>query len=350
MMDNALYLHVFHVSEGLGNACLAELPDGSCAIIDWGTQKQDALETVLKLIRGRRIRFVAASHAHADHTLGLARLLRTCRERGLPVKRFVYPASTLHRENAHLTKARLTAKECGIPMSSIGVDEFPGPEARPDPPYLAWGEAPPWELRVLSPSQTQIANAEIRALGRRTAAGNETSLVILFRFIDGTMESGIGHALLPGDATPASLRFARQTTQVFPALQLDNQAFVVPHHGSSSNLPRWLEDHLHGIVVVSSTTNSHHLPSSAVLERLSRRTSRGRAQRLFCTAYAKACSEAFGTLARRAQRSLVQPGKCFGDLVIRIPPSEPATLVRSSTPGELRRPFGYCGNVSSKRG
>ncbi len=343
--DDALYLHVFRVSEGRGNACLMELPDGTCGIVDWGTQREDALDAVLKLVAERRIRFVAASHAHADHTLGLAALLQTCYEQGIPVERFVYPASTLHRATAYLTKARLVAKECGIPMSSVAVDDFPGPESRPDPPYLAWARDPAWEVRLLSPSQTHVGSSEIRALSRDAVPGNETSLVILFRFSGEPTGSGMGQVLLPGDATPATLRFARQTTRHFPTLKLDNQAFVVPHHGSSSNLPHWLDDHLHGIVVVSAPTDSRHHPGAGILERLRRRTCGGGSFRLFCTSYAGACFEAFGELARGDQLRLVRPGRCFGDIAIRVPQSEPAGLARSSASGEARRPFGYCGNV-----
>ena len=232
-----LLVHVFRVEEGLGNACLLEFPDGSCGILDWGTQRQEPLEAVLRIAAGRGFRFVAASHAHADHTLGLATLLRECDKRDIEVERFVYPASTLNKEFAHLTKARRTAKECGIRMSSVAVDLFQTPPEEWEPPYLAWADDRSWEIRILSPSQTEIANAEMQALERSVVAGNDTSLVLLFRFLAQQVDNGFGTALLPGDATPATLGFARETATSLGELSLKNQMFLVPHHGSRHNLP-----------------------------------------------------------------------------------------------------------------
>ena len=342
--EPALDLHIFHVSEGLGNACLLELPDESCAIIDWGTQRSEALEAAVKLINRRTVRFIAATHAHADHTLGIAKLLDRFKETGIVVERFVYPASTLHRAHAHLTQARLRARDRGIAMSAIAVDDFGDSPSPREPPFLAWAEKPAWELRVLSPSQSRVSEVELRALEAGNVPGNETSLVILFRFLGEGAETSYGRVLLPGDATPATLRFARRTAESFHQLRLDNQAFVVPHHGSARNLPSWLGDHLHGIAVVSAPSNSRHHPSTEALTRLSQRTCRGTTPRLFCTSYAKACADTFGPHAHGAQRSLIRPGRCFGDLTIRVPRNGPAMLLRSSVSGELRRRFGFCGN------
>lgn len=97
MAEASLFLHVFRVEEGLENACLLEFPDKTCAIVDWGMQRQEPLEQALRIAQQGRVRFVAASHAHADHTLGLATLLRECKNRKIQVDRFIYPASPLHR-------------------------------------------------------------------------------------------------------------------------------------------------------------------------------------------------------------------------------------------------------------
>ncbi len=342
--QSAFHLHVFRVSEGLGNACLIELPDGTFGIIDWGTQHQESLEAALGIIGNQKIRFVAASHAHADHTLGLPALLKECVARKIPVDRFVYPASTLHRENAHLTAARIAARDCKIDMSSIGVESFAGPSGWPEPPCLAWGEEAEWEVLVLSPSLTRIGLSEIQALEGGVVPGNETSLVVLFRFTGDPADSGLGQALLPGDATPATLGFARETTLRSGSLQLDNQAFVVPHHGSVHNLPPWFEDYLHGVVLVSARSDSPHHPSPDILKRLSQRTCAGATPRLFCTSYADACARKFGASAQ--QLSLIRPGSCFGDIQVRVPRSEAAIVVSASAAGELRRRYGYCGHVS----
>jgi hypothetical protein len=339
--DSCLTVHVFRVEEGLGNACLLQFPDETCAILDWGTQSPDPLESALEIGK-RGFRFVAASHAHADHALGLAKLLRECKKRKIEVQWFVYPASTLNKETAHLTKAREAADECGIPMFSIGVDTFLAPAGERKPPCLAWADDLSWDVRVLSPSLTAIASAEMRALKQSTVAGNETSLVVLFRFVGRKSGDGLGRALFPGDATSATLAFARRTAGNFAGLTIDNQMFLVPHHGSRRNLPAWIADHAHGIVVVSGTTNSSYHPSSDVLKQIVKWNDKG--GHLFCTSYAQCCAKAFGRRASAADRALVQPGGCFGNVVIRIPRSAPAEFKESSESGNRRRRFGYCGN------
>jgi len=340
--DPALIAHVFRVEEGLGNACLLQFPDDTCGILDWGTQRPEPLDSVLEIAKKKGFRFVAASHAHADHTLGLVMLLRECKKRKIRVEKFVYPASTLNKESAYLTKAREAADECGIPMFSIGVDTFLAPAGERKPPCVAWADDLSWDVRVLSPSLTNIASAEMRALKQSVVAGNETSLVVLFRFVAQKSSDGLGRALFPGDATSATLNFARQTAKEFAGLAIDNQMLLVPHHGSHDNLPSWLADHAHGIVAVSAPTNSPHHPSSDVLKQIVKWNPKG--GHLFCTSYAQCCVKTFGRRARAADRALVQPGSCFGNVVIRIPLSADAEFQQSSTSGEPRRKFGFCGN------
>jgi beta-lactamase superfamily II metal-dependent hydrolase len=343
-MRRCLYLHVYRIDEGLGNACLLEFPDETCAVIDWGTQRQEPLDQVLAIAKKKKLHFIAATHAHADHTLGLPRLIRECKEHGVEVGRFVYPASTLHLENAYLTKARIAARECGIAMSSVGLDLF-APPGKQAPPYLVWASDYSWEVRVLSPALTQIGTSEIRALKGRGVPGNETSLVILFRFSAAPKIRGAGRVLLPGDSTPATLSLARQTGQDFPELTIDNQAMVVPHHGSQHNFPEWLKAHIHGIAVVSAPTDSYTHPSKEVLKQLSVWTGSSSSSRLFCTSYAKCCAQEFGPAAGADDRALLRSGGCFGDIVICIPESEPAYSERSTHDGQKRRKFGYCGNA-----
>lgn len=242
----------------------------------------------------------------------------------------------------HLTEARRLAAKFKIDMSSIGVDDSQR-VGDWSPPALAWGvDKQSWEVRVLSPSLRNIAKAEIQALDREVVPGNETSLVVLFRFLGKENENGLGKALLPGDATPMTLAFARAMGRNFPELAIDNQAFLVPHHGSQHNLPGWVRTHIHGVVIVSATTDSPHHPSHKTLELLGKWTYSS--DRLFCTAYAQCCAKAFGDRAPH-EDPRVQPGNCFGNVVIRVPRSTPAGLTRSSAPGHDRRPYGYCGNA-----
>lgn len=332
----ALHLHIFRVEEGLGNACLLRFPDNTSGFLDWGTQRAKPLADALDIAEQGRVRFVAATHAHADHTLGLELLLRECNKRKIVVERFVYPASSLHRENSYLTKARIAAMDCGFPMSALAVDAFPTPGGQPDPPFLAWADDLSWEVRVLSPSTTGIAIEELKALKAKVVPGNPTSFVVLFRFLSATR----GRVLLPGDATPHTLEFARQTGTQFPGLEVDNDVFLVPHHGSHHNLPDWVEKHVRALAIVSAPTDSLHHPSSKTLTALAQWTGASKPSGLFCTSYAKACAKTFGKNA--TNKSLILPGSCFGDITVEILPTVPPQVKHFTADGNLRRPYGYC--------
>jgi hypothetical protein len=342
MIEPHLNLHVFRVDEGLGNACVLEFPDQSCGVLDWGTQVPEPLEKALQIALRGRVRFVAATHAHSDHGLGLQALLAKFANRGIKIEKFVYPASTLHGEQFDLTKARATAESLKIPSFAIGDDSFLAPPGERQPPCLTWAEDGGWDLRVLGPPLTTISRSEIKSMCEGIVPGNETSLVVLFRFLQAPPTNGLGRVLLTGDATPAALAFARRTAERYGYI-VENQAFLVPHHGSAHNFPLWLRDYIRGLAVISGSMTSPHHPAHKVLQQLATWTCSS-APKLFCTAYGHSCSQAFGNRAGGHEKHLVQPGNCFGDIVVRIPRSGPAELAESSADGNLRRPFGYCGN------
>src|SRR5208282_1823143 len=91
----ALRVHVFRVEEGLGNAVVLEFPDQTCAIIDWGTNKEYPLEAALSIAKQGRVRTVAATHDHSDHTAGLVKLFEAFVDEGVKIDQFVYPTSQL---------------------------------------------------------------------------------------------------------------------------------------------------------------------------------------------------------------------------------------------------------------
>jgi glyoxylase-like metal-dependent hydrolase (beta-lactamase superfamily II) len=343
--DPSLRLYVFRVEEGIGNACLLKFPDGTFGIVDWGTEAEGPIKLVLSLVRETRLRFIAATHAHEDHTLGIPKLIELCGEEKIEIEHFFYPASTLHKPEAALTDARKLALKFKISTHALGINQLRNPTGRPYPVYLAWAEDPSlaWELRLLAPALDDVARSEIKALGKSIVPGNETSMVLLFRF-HRQGELGQGRALLTGDATPGTLNFANSIAENFPELSLDNQAFVVPHHGSSANLPKQFENLLHGVVVISAPSQSSYHPSSKILERLAARTCSSNPPRLFCTSYAQACRTKFGGNADPNDRHLVQPGPCFGVVVVRIPCGSNAEVESTSDQtGARRRVFGYCG-------
>src|SRR5262249_16642736 len=210
------------------------------------------------------------------------------------------------------------------------------PEGERNPPYLAWADDRSWEVRVLSPSLVGVAKSEMQALAGEVVPGNETSLVILFRFLKQSAIPGAARVLLPGDATPATLQLARKTGNDFSGLAIDNQAMVVPHHGSRHNLPAWLRAYIHGVVTVSGPTASPSDPSPEVLKLLTQWTSPDSGSRFVCTSYALCCAKRFGGRAGDDSLSLVAKGSCFGHIVIRVPESEQARLERSSHRGQAR--------------
>lgn len=343
-------LHVFRIPRGLGNACALVFPDRTLGIVDWGSQDEELLQEVLALATSGRIRFVAATHPHADHTLGLDRLFTACAEAGLIVDRFVFPVISPpigadSDSTDPLTRALITAyrlrKTLKCELQQVVVSTLYEPGTRP--PLVA--HADNWEVRVLAPASEATGAELARALSRGTVAGNPTSLVLGFRFVGTAAAEGIGRVLLPGDATPKTLEFARSTAVRFPELTLANQAIVVPHHGGGSTIPQWFEESIQGIAVISAPTASPHHPQVATLQQLARVCSTPGPSRLYCTSYAGACEERFRQRATGSFRKFVAPGPCFGHLVVRVPRDDHASVVRSSHPGDKRRPFGVCGHA-----
>src|SRR5437660_3176048 len=127
-----LKLHVFRVNEGLGSACALEFPDRSCGILDWGTEVEEPLEKVLELSR-HRLRFVAATHAHEDHTLGLGLLLRRCSALGIKPERFFYTAFTsgFNDRKISVFEALRAVDELEIDSVPIGEDASESPPGEP---------------------------------------------------------------------------------------------------------------------------------------------------------------------------------------------------------------------------
>jgi hypothetical protein len=257
------------------------------------------------------------------------------------VDRFVYPTSQL-RDRCNLTVARLKASELEIPSHAIRVEPSrDGPVAR----EVVWDDSQGWEVRVLAPQATIAAGGETRAYLADAPAGNPTSAVVLFRFTAPATaaQPGAGQVLLPGDATASLLRDAEEVARN-NRLTLDNQVLVVPHHGGRKAMPGWLRHSVHGIVVVSGSTASRHHPGVRTLQDLVSHTCAGMPKRLFCTSYARACREQFAAHATAAERSLVEPGACFGHMVVRVAAAGLAEVVEHAENGHQRRRFGWCGN------
>jgi hypothetical protein len=339
-------LWVFRVEQGLGNACALIFPDGSGAVIDWGTCRDEPLQELWRLLNRvnlPRLRFVAATHPHADHTLGLEQLLARFHADGAQIDRLVYPTPRGGPGENALKRARHRAKALRIPMSSIAVATLPG---SPPAPVLAVGgnsADEKWIVHAIAPIDTAIGNAEVQAERSGTTPGNPTSLVLQFGFVRNQVSLDQGRAILPGDATPATLNAARDRSLQFAELSLVNDGLVIPHHGSSHNWVPWFDGMIRGIAVISAPSGRPKHPSETVLKEAVRICGGGNASRLYCTSFAGACFSSFvqpsqATNAGAPQRS----DPCFGDVGIELSPDAPSVIIGSDANGPNRRPFGHC--------
>ena len=167
--------------------------------------------------------------------------------------------------------------------------------------------------------------------------GNATSIVLLFRYTDSNDHRG--RALLPGDATPAVLAFARDHESRHPEYHIHNDATVAPHHGSDRNWPDWLDAYVHGNVVVSSAADRESHPGLAFLRRVAPVCRRADGSTLYCTSYAGQCRAAFAGTSDDPRLAAGAP--CFGDVEIALEPTG-SRVVSHDPDGPGRRAFGYC--------
>ena len=337
-------LWVFRVEEGLGNACALIFPDDSAGVIDWGTERPEAYRALFERL-GRRsepwLRFIAASHAHADHTLGFEKLISDGVGNGIAIGRLLYPTPIAGSAHNFLRAARHLAKRLRIPMSSVSVSTFSGTAAAP---VIADGVNPSnqdegWCVRALAPADTAIANEEVMAERGSRTPGNPSSLILQFSFFDGAGACARGRAILPGDATSATLNYARQQSTASADFSLNSDALVIPHHGSSHNWVPWFQGLIEGFAMVSAPSGRPKHPSTQVLKELTTICGTGHTSGLFCTSYAGTCHATFGKGVTGAPNRL---DPCFGDVGVRLSSSRPPEIMHCDNNGPYRRSFGHC--------
>lgn len=331
-------LRIFHLRIH-GNACAFVFPDATIGVVDWGAKDISPFKTLLDDTDASRVRFVVATHAHSDHTKGLEPLLRECVQREIPVDRLFYPAAgrvTLGPYD-HLNNAAIYAYQHGIRIHALAVDDFPDGVVQ-QPPFLA--RTDDWEVTILAPPSSTNTRHQLISHLKETNPGNTTSLILLFRYLDnGNAVSG--RALLPGDATPALLKFAADLARHYPELSLDNDTIVVPHHGSRRNWPDWLTQHVHGSAIVSAGPNGRDHPHEDVLRTLSRACATSDSSLLYCTSYCRACRETFAPATVARDDPLLGQGPCFGDIRVRLSRGG-STVVDHDPDGPSRRRYGFC--------
>ncbi len=335
-------LQVRRVQKGSGNACAFVFSDRSLGFVDWGTDDIQCLSTLLSAEHPTRIRFVVATHSHNDHTMGLRTVLEECVKLGLTVDNFYYPSvGRLQKVPSDLWKAIIYATNERIPVHPVSVQDFRG--VPPSPPILI-ARSNEWDINLLAPPSSSNSRHQITSHikgvssgGRQVNPGNPTSIVLLFRYF--SKNGPKGRALLPGDATPAVLKFSADHANRDPSFAIDNDAMVAPHHGSHHNWPNWLTAHAQGFVVVSAS-GSHHHPSQSFLQQLGPQLKQGGNSQLFCTTYSHHCRQAFGLGAQNP--SLVGPDvACFGDVEIELDPTGSKVLGHDPL-GAQRRSYGHC--------
>lgn len=325
---------IFRISEGLGNACAFRFPDGSMGVVDWGTQDPGALE-YLNLRPGTRMRFILATHSHADHTLGLPMLLTACLNAGVSVGNLVYPSATMHTgATDYIAEARRIAYRHKIPMRPIYISPFSTLDGKPGPLLLDIDEAGEWRILVLSPPTDLVSRDEVASALAGRATGNVTSVVLLYQTL--SAEGGRGCILLPGDAEPRTLEFARELVLKDGRVSLDCDLFLLPHHGSRRNFPDWVHSHLIGHVAVSATHNSQYHPAKATLKSASAACRSNGSGQLFCTSYASCCRASFASGTEYANSAT-----CFGHMIFKAG-NEGTSLIASSHDGEQMRKIGHC--------
>lgn len=328
--------------ESYGNALALVFPNRSIGIIDWGISDPQVFRDFFDRENVTRVNFVLATHAHGDHTAGLLGILEEVIKRNVDFGHFVVPITgpLTDKKSDHIGKAKRYAKDHYKKLRPVFMavnDVIDAPKQRP--PLLF--QTNDFEISLLAPDSSTIVRSEVAADVAGRNPGNESSIVLLFRFRG--HDGPEGRMLLPGDATPVILKYADSHAKFFPDLSICSDVIVAAHHGSRHNWPEFLFDRAVGSVLVSCGPSDNHHPAESFLKRVGEHCAEGDGcSRLFCTSYARQCHLAFSGRAKRNERHLVLEGPCFGDLVVELRP-DGSRVVSDTTRGDKRRRFGFCG-------
>ena len=150
---NSTRLLVRRVQKGNSNAVALVFPDNTIGIVDWGTDDPISIRSLLDEVAPPSMRFVLATHAHADHTLGLRNVLAECHSRRIHIDCLVYPSPGVLNKSrpSPLWRALLFAYEHRITQVEAVIHQFPN--MRPGSP-LPLAKSSNWEVAVLAPPST----------------------------------------------------------------------------------------------------------------------------------------------------------------------------------------------------
>ena len=205
---------------GQGDAILLQDASGRAMLIDGGPDT-GMLDRALRRHSVSALDVVVATHGDADHVAGLGELLRSYEVGELWVSEFA-GASELLRGVLDAAQAS------GVPIVEVsaGVRKMLGGI----------------RIEVISP-------------GRRYASDNDGSIAIIARAQKSVLIPGDIEAVAQGQLSP-----------------LQPDILIVPHHGSASTDPTWLQETVGTVAVLSYGTNRYGHPNPeivAVLEEAS---------------------------------------------------------------------------------
>ena len=333
-------LLIRRVQKGNGNAVALIFPDRTIGIVDWGTDDLTAIRSLLDQVNPPTMRFVLATHAHADHTLGLRDILAECLHRNIGIDCLVYPTpGNLNKfRPSPLWQAIMFADQHRIPQIEAVIHDFPNIRPRGPLPIASDSN---WEVAVLAPPSTVNTRQNVRSHVQGGSPTNATSIVLLFRYTNSNDHTG--RALFPGDATPSILAFARNHANRHPQYHIHNDTILAPHHGSDRNWPKWLNGYVHGTVVVSSASDRPSHPGLSFFHTVAPICRRGTSSTLYCTSYSGQCRKAFAQ-SSPAPALLPVGSPCFGDVEVALEPTG-SRIVSHDPDGPKRRAFGYCTQI-----
>ncbi len=204
---------------GQGDAVLLRDPSGAAVLVDGGREPQVLLDALARYGIDH-LTLVVATHGDVDHVGGLEGLTAA-----LTVEHLWAPD---HPDGGDLLAALVAdASAAGVPVQ-----------------------------RVRAGVVATVGAFRIETLGpqRRYVADNDGSVVLW-------VEAAGRSVLLPGDAGAVAQR-------ELPAVSPD--VLLVPHHGSASSDPAWLERTVGKVAVVSVGENSYGHPAPEIMALLDR--------------------------------------------------------------------------------